>query len=80
VTDLEQVVDQVFLAVLAELLQRPEVLLRAEVAVVVVEAVGEAGAVTVLLVLGRAVPEVDVGVDDEVVLAVFLVLGGAPPG
>jgi hypothetical protein len=75
VPDLEEVVHQVLLGVLRELLlERPEVLLRAQVAVVVVEALDEALAEPVA-VLGPRVPEGDVRVDDEVLLAVLLVHG-----
>jgi hypothetical protein len=73
VPDLEQVVDHLLLGVALELGERPLVLLRREVRVVVVEALDEAFAVPVDLVRRAAVPEVGVAVDDVVAVAVLRV-------
>ena len=71
------VVEEVLLEALAALVEvvlvAPHLGLGAEVAVVVVEAVDELLAVDVALVLGAGVPQRDVRVDDEVVLAVLAV-------
>ena len=73
----EDVLDEVLLGVLLELLDRPVRLGRAE-ALVGVEALDPALGVLLLAlhpVLRARVPEVDVAVDDEVLLAVVLVHG-----
>src|SRR5947208_2493378 len=76
---LEHVLDEVLLGVLHELLERPVGLGRAE-AHVGVEALDPALGVLLLPldpVLRARVPEVEMGVKDEVLLAVLLVHAGA---
>jgi hypothetical protein len=68
-------VHQVFFGVLLELVLGPEVLLRAQGAVIAVEAVDELLAVNVLLILRASVPVVDVPVHHKILLAIFLVQG-----
>ena len=75
---LEQVLDQVCFRRLLEVLEGPDLVGWAEVAVVVVEAVDETLALAIGLVGGRRVPEVDVPVDDEVVLAILAVHARQP--
>ena len=72
----EHVAHQPLAALVEVLLVAPGLGLRAEVAVVVVEAVDELLAVDVALVLRACVPERDVRIDDEVVLAVLRVHRG----
>jgi hypothetical protein len=74
----EHVGHQVLLGVLLELVEGPDPFGWAQVPVVVVEALDEALAVLVGLVLRAAVPEVDMAVDDEVPLAVLLIHRGPP--
>jgi len=74
----EHVRHQVLLGVLLELVEGPDPFGWAQVPVVVVEALDEALAVFVGLILGAAIPEVDMAVDDEVPLAVLLIHRGPP--
>jgi hypothetical protein len=76
----EEVLHQAFTALVQVLLVGPHLGLRAEVAVVVVEAVDELLAVHVQLVLRAGVPERDVRVHDEVLLAVLAVHGSSSTG
>ena len=69
----EQVFHQPFAALVEVFLVRPDLGLRRQIAVVVVEAVDELLAVDVALVLRTGVPEGDVGVDDEVAGVVLAV-------
>jgi hypothetical protein len=69
----EHVAHQPLAALVEVLLVGPHLGLRAEVAVVVVEAVDELLAVDVALVLRPRVPQGDVGVHDVVLLAVLAV-------
>src|SRR5215216_1864912 len=73
VSDFEEVMDEVLLGVLLVFVERPHVLRGTEVAVVVVEAVDEARAVLVGLVLRAGVPEVHMPVYNEVLAALALV-------
>src|ERR687890_805360 len=68
----EEVVHHVLFGVLVVLLLRPDPFLGAQVLVVVVEAIDESLAVLVA-VLGAGIPEVDVPIHHEILLAVFLV-------
>ena len=67
----EQILHHLVGAVAVELLLRPDLLLRAERGVVAVEAVDELGAVNVLLVLGTAIPVMNMTIDDKDLFAVF---------
>jgi len=69
----EQILHEAFAALVKEFLVGPVFLVRTEVAVVVVEAINELLTLDVPLVLRPGVPQCDVRVDDEVVLAVFAV-------
>ena len=70
---LEEVAQETFTAVIAVGVVVPDLFLGTEVAVVVVEAVDELFAVDVAVIGFPSVPEVDVGIDDEVFFAVLLV-------
>ena len=69
----EEILHQTVRAVVAVGVVVPHLLLGTQVAVIVVEAVDELFAVNVALIGFTAVPQVDVGVDDEVFLAILLV-------
>ncbi len=66
----EQVFHHLLLGVALILLERPHVVSRAEVLVVVVETLDPALGIAVLLVGWTAVPEVHVAVDDEDLLSI----------
>ncbi len=70
---LEQVAHEAFGTVIGVGVVVPDLLFRTEIAVVVVETIDELLAVDVALIGFTAVPEMDVCVDDEVLVAILLV-------
>src|SRR5882757_8317580 len=71
----EQVFHQPLATLVEVLLVAPQLGFGRQIAVIVVEAVDELLAVDVALILRTGVPESDVGIDDEVLLAILLVHG-----
>ncbi|MCY1224209.1 hypothetical protein D9M72_363550 [compost metagenome] len=77
---LEQILHEAFAALVKEFLVGPLFRVGREVAVVVVEAIDELLTRDIPLVFRAGVPQCDVGVDNEVVFAVFAVHVRSPSG